>query len=907
MSQLFAASLVGLGAGSMYALSALGVVAVYRGSGVINFASGAMGMVGTFVFWMLADQHNWPVPVALFVGVGASGVLGLATHFLIMRPLRHSSNLVKLVATLGVLIATQSGMALIYGANTFVARPFLPHGEVTIFGATVGADRLCLLGFAIALTFGATLIYSRTRFGLATTAIAENPAVTSSMGWSPDTLAAVNWAVGGCLAGFAGICLAPIVGVAVSSALLLLLPSLAAAVAGGMRSFTMTAIVALAIGVLQSVLPRYVTTPGVPEAVPFVAIVAVLIFRGTALPSRDVVREEFPRVSSGRIPWVLATVCALALAFILAGHLSYVWVGAITTSLAVSLILLSLVVVVGYAGQLSLAQYAIAVATGGVVSAHLSVVGLPFPVAALCGIASAVPVGFVFGLPAARTRGPALAIVTLGLAVVIIDVGFGNFWLTGGYDGLQLKNPTIFGINLNPTTYPDRYAIMSLICVVVCCLMVANLRRGRAGRRMLAVRSNERAATAIGVSVRGAKLAAFAIAAAIAAVGGVLLTFAQPVALFASYSPFDSIEAVSYAVVGGLGFATGALGGSVLAPGGVGTEVLSRFGTQYDGWLDFAAGLLTIVTVILYSNGMAAFNVDLGRRVQHAVRAKLGSRLPSPRRRLEIPQRSETATNTRAAAPEQLHTLDAVGVSVRFGGLLAVDQASFSVTSAEILGIIGANGAGKTTIIDAITGFVPLSAGQILLDGKDLSQMDPTKRARTGISRSFQSLELFEDLTVRENLLAGCDDVGLKYWVTDLFWPGRTKLPPSSLEVIRDLDLVDDIDKLPSELSFGKRRLVAIARALAREPSVILLDEPAAGLDISERQELSQTIRHLAKQSRTAVIIVEHDLDLIRAVADQVVVMEFGRCIASGKPDEVLLDPNVIASYVGGTESRTVA
>jgi sulfate-transporting ATPase len=243
-------------------------------------------------------------------------------------------------------------------------------------------------------------------------------------------------------------------------------------------------------------------------------------------------------------------------------------------------------------------------------------------------------------------------------------------------------------------------------------------------------------------------------------------------------------------------------------------------------------------------------------------------------------------------------------VSVKFGGLLAVDQASFCATSAEILAVIGANGAGKTTVIDAITGFVRLAAGEILLDGEDVSRIDPTKRARLGISRSFQSLELFEDLTVRENLLAGCDDVSSKYWFTDLFWPGRAKLPASCLEILHDLDLVDDLDKLPSELSFGKRRLVAIARALARDPSVILLDEPAAGLDISERQELAQTIRHLAKQSHTAVIVVEHDLDLIRAIADQVVVMEFGRCIAIGKPDEVLVDPSVIASYVGSTASR---
>jgi len=169
------------------------------------------------------------------------------------------------------------------------------------------------------------------------------------------------------------------------------------------------------------------------------------------------------------------------------------------------------------------------------------------------------------------------------------------------------------------------------------------------------------------------------------------------------------------------------------------------------------------------------------------------------------------------------------------------------------------------------------------------------------VSRSFQSLELFEDLTVRENLLAGCDDEGWRYWFTDLLWPGRIALPPAAIELVEELDLAECLDKLPSELSFGKRRLVAIARALVRQPGVLLLDEPAAGLDITERAELGQTIRRLAGNSRTAVIVVEHDLDLIRAVADRVVVMEFGQCIATGLPEDVLVEKRVIASYVGAT------
>ena len=889
----------------MYALSALGVVSVYRGSGVVNFASGAMGMVGAFVFWVLADQHHWPAVPAILVGVAASGGLGVATYVLVMRPLRHRSNLVRVVATLGVLLTVQAGVGLIYTpAFEAVANPFLPQGPVSIFGAHVGADRLCLLGIALVLTLGATAVYTRTRFGLATTALAENATVAAATGWSPDMLAGVNWAVGGALAGIAGICLAPIVGISITLASILLLPSLAAAVAGAMRSFAAAAIVGVGIGVAQSVVSRYSTLAGFPDAVPFVAIILVLILRGAALPTRDTLQEIFPRVTSGRIPWILVGICSLTAAVALGGHLSLVWVGAVTTSLAVSLILLSLVVVVGYAGQLSLSQYAIA-AAAGLVAARLSAAGVPFPLAALGAVAASIPVGILVGFPAVRTRGPSLAIATLGLSVVIIEMVLGNSELTGGYSGLALKDPKLFGIDLNPSVYPDRYALFSLACVVCCCIMVANLRRGRAGRRMLAVRANERAATAVGVSVRSAKLASFAIAAAISAVGGVLLTFLQPTALFNSYQVFDSVQAVAYAVVGSIGFGSGALVGSTLSTGGIGSQVFSFLGTNYASWLAFASGLLLLITVIRFPDGIAAYDVNLARRTRQALLRKLPARRPVVghvgRHRGTSPSNHRDAPHAyvRTKASDESHTLDVRGISVRFGGLCAVDEASFSVNSAEILGIIGSNGAGKTTLIDAITGFVRLSGGQILLDGRDLAQLSATKRARLGVSRSFQSLELFEDLTVRENLLAGCDNEGSKYWFTDLFVPGRVELPPVAIDLVAQLKLAGDLDKLPSELSFGQRRLVAIARALVREPAVLLLDEPAAGLDIAERLELAQTIHGLAAYSGTAVVLIEHDLDLIRTVADRVVVMEFGRCIASGRPEEVLLDDRVIASYVG--------
>jgi ABC-type branched-subunit amino acid transport system ATPase component/branched-subunit amino acid ABC-type transport system permease component len=885
----------------MYALSALGVVAVYRGSGVVNFASGAIGLVGTYVFWILADQEQWPVVPAIVLGVACSGGVGLLTHLFVMRPLRRSSQLAKLVATLGVLITIEAVFGLIYSPTPLSANPFLPHGLVRILGSPVGADRLCLVGICAILTAGLTILYTRSRFGLATTAVAENGSVATAMGLSPDAIAGVNWVIGGALAGIAGICLSPIVGVSTELAALLLLPSLAAAVVGGMRSFTVAAVAGLLIGAFQSDLQRYTTIAGLPDAVPFLVILVVLMVRGSALPSREALRETYPRVTTGRVPWVTAALATLACAYFLGGHLSLTWVSAITFSLAVSLIILSLVVVVGFTGQLSLAQYAIA-AAAGLVAAQLSSHGVAFPLAAAGGVAAAAPIGLIVGIPAVRTRGPSLAIATLGLSVVIIEMVFGEqSWTGGGITGISLRDPTIFGLDVNPITYPDRFAILSLVCVVLCCIVVVNIRRGRVGRRMLATRANERAATALGISVRSTKLVSFAVAACIAGVGGVLLTFRQPYAIFSSYQVFDSINAVAYGVVGGIGFPIGSLFGSLLSPGGVGSQVFSSAGPNNGNWIALVGGILLLTTVIFMPDGVAAYGVDFLRTLRGWVVEKL-RRAPVEAKKL-VPQTSierlSDGTGEVTFQPHDVHTLEISDAEVRFGGLKAVDGTSFSVTSGEVLGLVGANGAGKTTVIDAITGFVPLSAGSIRLDGIDLRGRNTVRRARTGISRSFQSLELFEDMTVRENILIGCDDARWSYWLSDLLRPGSTELPSEAMKVVRDLELDGVLDRLPAELPFGRRRLVAIARALVSQPSVVLLDEPAAGLDIPERAELGQTIRHLALKSKIAVIVVEHDLDLIRSVADRVVVMDHGRCIAVGRPDDVFIDETVVASYVG--------
>jgi ABC-type branched-subunit amino acid transport system ATPase component len=234
-----------------------------------------------------------------------------------------------------------------------------------------------------------------------------------------------------------------------------------------------------------------------------------------------------------------------------------------------------------------------------------------------------------------------------------------------------------------------------------------------------------------------------------------------------------------------------------------------------------------------------------------------------------------------------------------YGKTVAVDEVSFEVEEGEIFGLIGPNGAGKTTAIDAITGFVRPAAGEVLLDERSIVRWPVHRRARAGVSRSFQSLELFEDLTVLENVRTASDPRDRLAGLTGLAWPADPPLHSAAVAAIVDFDLSADLHRKASDLPFGRRRLVGIARAVATEPSVLLLDEPAAGLSDTESRELARLVRRLADDWGIAILLVEHDMSFVMGVSDELVVLDFGRVIGRGSPESIRAAPAVIAAYLG--------
>lgn len=893
MDDILRFALLGLGLGALYALTAQGIVLIYRGSGVLNFAHGAIGMAAAYVQWELAVQHGMPYWPAVGCGVLGAAVLGVLTHLLVIRPLRRASSLARLVGTLAVFIVLTAVAVKRYGDSVQLVPGKLPSGLWKIGGATVSQDRIWLLGIAVAVTAVLHVLYKHTLFGLGTTAVAENQQIAASLGWSADLIAAANWGLGSALSGLTAILIVPVIGLSVTGLTTLLLSALAAALVGRFSSFPVTLTAGLVIGIVQSELTRFGSgVTGLASSVPFLVIALMLVARGRALPLRGTFLDRLPALGSGRVrPVPLAL--AVALALVLVSLSTPLWADAITNTLVLSLIILSIVVVTGYAGQVSLAAYALA-GTGAFIAGHAAADwGWPFELCLLVGVLGTVPIGLLFALPAVRTRGVNLAIITLGLGTTLEAMVFQNTDLstTPGSDGIAVGKQTLFGIGISGVDHPQRYAAVVLVMFVGATLVVANVRRGRTGRRLIAVRANERAAAALGIGVRAAKLYAFGLSSAIAALAGVLTGFRSTSVVLTDFASFDSITVLGLAVIGGVGFLVGPVFGATFAAGTVGARFGDLVLPGLSEWMPLIGGIVLVLTLVGNQDGIGR---ELGRQaagVERRLRRRSGPAVVPPET-----DASPAAQHVDRAAPLPLRV---EGLTVRYGGVVAVDGLSFDIEPGQVVGLIGPNGAGKTSAIDAVTGFTRAASGSVCLGRRDVTGVPVHLRARAGLSRSFQSLELFEDMTVLDNLYAACDRPGPWAYLKDLVRPGSRPLPTHVLVAVREFGLQESLDRAVGDLSYGERRLLAIARAVAASPSVLLLDEPAAGLSDEETGELAHLVRRLAAEWGMGVLLVEHDVDMVMSVCDQVVVLDFGRRICVGTPEEVRRDPAVRAAYLG--------
>lgn len=601
MSNFLLFAILGIGTGVVYALVALGIIVIHKSTHAINFAQGAI-MGAAAVYFAVATNDGTPVWLALLIALVVSAVGGVVFFLLVMRPLRTAPLLAKVVSTLGLMILLQGLVGKLWPNTSVVAPPLFPTDSIQFFGIAFGVDRFYLLGTVILLSAGLWALYRFTTFGRATRAVAESERGAMLLGYSTDLIGAVNWAAGSAMAALAGVLIAPIATLDINTLALLVIPALAAALIGKFNSFGITTAAAMLIGVVQSLLTFYWQAPGVREAFPFLLVAIVLLFNGKSIPERgslltlrDPIASDKPFSLLRWGPFIVLMVIGLFV-------LNSTFKGAITTSLIGAVLAMSLVVISGLVGQISLAQMAFA-GVGAFATSKIAIdMGVPFPIPILLAALVAIPLGIVLGLPAIRVRGVSLAVLTLAAAAAISAGVFQNTALTGGVNGSRVPAPAIGDFSLNAVEHPERFGIFALIITMIVIAGVLTLRQSASGRRMLAVRANERAAAVVGINVVRTKLTAFALSSFIAALGGSLLAYQLGAVAFDRFSPLASVMLLGLAYIGGIATVRGAVFAGFIANGGLLYLLLAQI-PGVDGWWIVISGLLLIVTVVTQPSG----------------------------------------------------------------------------------------------------------------------------------------------------------------------------------------------------------------------------------------------------------------------------------------------------------------
>jgi branched-chain amino acid transport system permease protein len=629
MQQVLLFVLLGLGSGALVAGIALAVVLTYRGSGIINLASGAVAMLAGYAYWSLKTGEyggvHFSTAPALIITFLFTLFVGFLIEVVAFRPLRQAAPLAKLVSSLGALLVAQAAMLLAFGTTQKPQPTILPTGTVKVFGSTVPEDRFLLAGIVVVIAILLAVLYRWTRFGLATRAASENELSAMLGGLSANRLSMGNTLLASVVSGAIGVLAASVTQLDAESLPLQVVPALAAALLARLTSFGIACAAGLGIGIINSLLDYFSTKswfptdngvplPGVKELVAFLIIVLAMYVRGATLPGRGELVEqrlpEVPRPNRLALPAIgLTLVCAVALIVF-----PFDFRQALINSMIGTVMALSLIVITGFVGQISVVQLTLAGVAGFTVS-HLAVnAGIGFPLAPLAGAAAAVVLGEITAMSALRVRGVSLAVVTLGATVAIVNFGFINDTWGGGDTGSPVPEPHLFGLDLGPRSafrgldgsLPSPvFGWVALAVTVTLCLFVAALRRGNLGERMLAVRSNERAAAASAVNVRTVKLIAFGISAFIAGVAGSLYAYN-----FGSVSAdrFDAVTAlalIAFAYAGGITLVSGAVFAGLISTEGLVPHALDKWFGINGNWFLLFGGVILLFTLIQHPEGVA--------------------------------------------------------------------------------------------------------------------------------------------------------------------------------------------------------------------------------------------------------------------------------------------------------------
>jgi ABC-type branched-subunit amino acid transport system ATPase component/ABC-type branched-subunit amino acid transport system permease subunit len=780
------------------------------------------------------------------------------------------------------------------------------------FGAHLRVGQVVLSGMSLltmvlvpVLVVGLALFFRYSLLGKQIRAAANNADAARLCGVSVSRVSAVTWGLAGSLAAVSAVLAAPTQPSFNVGALgpYLLMFTLGAAAFGAFVSLPAALAGGVVLGVIGQLVSAQTGHAAQGELAVFAAILFIILLRGRAISAVFAVAgAAIEDQAVTRVPSALRTSLAVryqrwwltataVLVAVLVPHVPYFHTRGhrflLVLVVVYALVGVALTMLIGWAGQVSLGHFAL-VGVGAFMTARLSAHGWSLPAILLAVGATGAVVMALVGLPALRVPGLTLAVTTLGFGVIASDWLFRQSWLASADSFGATVQPARLASGLGtPRTELSIYYV-ALAVLVLTGAACSALRRSAPGRLVVAVRDNERASAAFGVTPATVKLAILAVSGFVAAAAGVLWAHAWGVASPSQFSADVSVAVLAIPVIGGLGSLGGAVAAAVVLYGAaffIGPSFASVFGRfgQNLGFQLFLAGVLLVGTMLRFPKGLAGVAQGWWQRF--------------------LDRRSGRVTISwdRPAADLPLQTS---GVRVHFGGVVALDGPDIIVRPGEIVGLIGPNGAGKTTLMNVISGVITPDAGSVRLFGHEVVDLPPDLRAAYGMARSFQDATLFPGLTATETIqvaLGRGHKIGVVPAMLGAPWV-RTRERTGhrqANEILERFGLAPWAQVMTSELSTGTRRICDLAAQVAAEPKLLMLDEPTAGVAQRDAEAFAPLLRQVRDELDCSVLIVEHDMPLLMGLCDRVYAMEAGHVIAEGTPAEIRNNPAVVASYLG--------